>query len=186
MNENLHYGPVAGVRFGLEAGKLELCPLEQEPQGDVVPEQAEEEQAEGEPEKPESVGHADGQAPALPEARGAKVVAPPSEEEVKTHELMHANYKPWCEHRAAGRGQDAKHLHVQAESHRTRWSYRWATCSSLPMALCRRPSESPLVTIDDRGVVEACVCTKMGPQDLYAIKAMTKYLGGLGAKKLVL
>ncbi len=43
-----------------------------------------------------------------------------------------------------------------------------------------------LVAIDDRGVVEACACTKKGPQDIRAIKVMTKFLDGLGAKKLVL
>ncbi len=35
---------------------------------------------------------------------------------MKTHELAHANYEPWCEHCLAGRGQDAKHLRVQADS----------------------------------------------------------------------
>ena len=35
---------------------------------------------------------------------------------MKTHELTHANYEPWCEHCVAGRGQDAKHLRVKADS----------------------------------------------------------------------
>ena len=43
-----------------------------------------------------------------------------------------------------------------------------------------------LVAVDDRGAVEACVSTKKGPQDAYAIKVMTKFLDGLGTKKIIL
>ncbi len=84
---------------------LELCPLEEQ-DGD--------EQVDMEP-LPEFVSLG-GKAPSLPAARAAKEAAPPSEEEVKTHELTHANYEPWCEHRVAGRGQEAKHLKVKADS----------------------------------------------------------------------
>ncbi len=45
----------------------------------------------------------------------AKEAAPPTEEEVKTHELTHANYEPWCEHCVTGRGQEAKRLKVKAD-----------------------------------------------------------------------
>ncbi len=84
---------------------LELCPLEEQHDG---------EQVEMEP-LPEFT-NLGGEALSLPEARAAKESAPPSEEEVKTHELTHANYEPWCEHCIAGRGQEAKHLKVKADS----------------------------------------------------------------------
>jgi hypothetical protein len=49
-----------------------------------------------------------------------------------------------------------------------------------------RESVTVLVAVDDRGAVEACVSTKKGPQDTYAIKVMAKFLDGLGAKKIIL
>ncbi len=90
----------------------------------------------------------------------------------------------------AGRGQDSKHLRVQAESQQpdsllAQMGYLFLAAGRSLLA-AGRESTTVRVALDDRGVAEACVCTKKGPKDLCAISAMTKYLDGLGAKKLVL
>ncbi len=48
-----------------------------------------------------------------------------------------------------------------------------------------RESTTVLVAVDDRGAVEACTCTKKGPQDTYAIKVTTNFIDGLGGKTLM-
>ncbi len=94
LMENLQYEPNAGgARFGPEAGSVELCPLEEGPQGEVNVEENLEEPGESEPSQ-EFVSLA-GEAFVLPDARGANEAAPPSEEEVKTRELTRVNYQPW-------------------------------------------------------------------------------------------
>jgi hypothetical protein len=49
-----------------------------------------------------------------------------------------------------------------------------------------RESVTVLVAVDDRGAVEACVSAKKRPQDACAIKVMTKFLDGLGTKRVIL
>ena len=85
----------------------ELCPLDGHD---------EEELEQRDLEHAEEIDNLGGDAPTMPSARAAKEAAPPTEEQVKTHELTHANYEPWCEHCVAGRGQEAKHLKVKADT----------------------------------------------------------------------
>ena len=138
----------------------------------------------------EEIDNLGGDAPTMPSARAAKEAAPPTEEQVKTHELTHANYELWCEHCVAGRGQEAKHLKVKADTQPpdtlvVQMDYLFIAADGSQTAQGRE-SVTVLVCVDDRGAVEACVSTKKGPQDTYAIKVMAKFLDGLGAKKIIL
>ena len=136
----------------------------------------------------EEIDNLGGDAPTMPSARAAKEAAPPTEEQVKTHELTHANYEPWCEHCVAGGGQEAKHLKVKADTQPpdtlvVQMDYLFIAADGSQTAQGRE-SVTVLVAVDDRGAAEACVSTKKGPQDTYAIKVLTKFLDGLGTKKI--
>ena len=114
----------------------------------------------------------------------------PSEDEVKVHNLTHANYEPWCAHCVAGRGQEAKHLKVKADMQPpdtlvVQMDYLFIAADGSQTAQGRE-TVTVLVAVDDRGAVEACVCSKKGPQDTHAIKVMTKFLDGWGTKKIIL
>ncbi len=118
------------------------------------------------------------------------MAAPPSEEYAKTHELARASYEPWRERCLAGRGQAAKRRRAQAESQPAdsllaQVDYLFIAADG-SLSATGRESTTVLVAVDDRGVAEACVCTKKSPQDLGTIKVMTKYWGGFGAMKLVM
>ena len=63
----------------------ELCPLDGH---------GEEELEQRDLEHAEEIDNLGGDAPTMPSARAAKEAAPPTEEQVKTHELTHANYEP--------------------------------------------------------------------------------------------
>jgi hypothetical protein len=90
----------------------------------------------------------------------------------------------------AGRGQEAKHLKVKADTQPpdtlvVQMDYLFIAADGSQTAQGRE-SVTVLVAVDDRGAVEACVSTKKGPQDTYAIMVMAKFLDGLGAKKIIL
>ncbi len=100
--------------------------------------------------------------------KAAKEAVPPTEE-VKTHELPNANCEPWCEQCVAGRGQEAKHWRVKADSQPpdtlvVQMDYLFIAADGSQTSQGRE-SVTVHVAVDDRGAVEACVRTKNAPQD---------------------
>ena len=48
-----------------------------------------------------------------------------------------------------------------------------------------RDSIPIMVTVDDRGIVEAAMCFKKGGSDGYTVKVLAKYLDNLGVRRVM-
>ena len=104
---------------------------------------------------------------------------PPTEAEIKQHNLTHANYAPWCEHCVAGRGQELRHSRSKPADQPldalvVQMDYMFIAPDGTITATQEKNSIPVLVAVDDRGAVEACYCTKKGPTDAYTIKVTWK------------
>ena len=133
----------------------ELCPLDGQ-HDDDDDDDDDDEHEQDEMEHVDEFVNLGGEAPSMPSAKAAKEAAPPTEEEVKTHELTHANYELWCEHCVAGRGQEAKRLKVKADTQPpdtlvAQMDYLFTAADGSQTAQGRE-SVTVLVAVDDRNL----------------------------------
>ena len=147
--------------------KLEMCPVEHAMDEE---DELEEFAGDGEPDDQEvQLQEAENQSR---EPRALRKMVAPTEEQRITHNLTHANYEQWCEHCVAGRGDERAHARA-TEGNRSvdecvvQMDYMFVGTDGVAKStaggdwLAEHKDSIPIiVAVDDRGVVEACMCTK--------------------------